>query len=690
VWIYFRRELPIAGRRTLAGLRAATLVIILFLLANPSLPGDGEPLGTTGPWLLVDASLSMTAAVPDTPAAAPDTPAAAPDTPAARTVGRSAWVDALERAVEVSTEDSHVASFGGPWIGPAPGTLERPEQPTSLLGPALDRALESGASEITVVSDMRIADQDVVLRRIAERAVPIRFEAVGPSGGRNAGIGRLQAPPSVSGGDSIPLEFTIISEGVTDSMDVRILEEGQPVRVLRAAPATARRESVLRVAVPAPPESGPVRYTAEVQFAGDMFPLDDRRDVLVEVDPEAGGLVLVSFTSDWEPRFLLPVLQQVTGLTPHGFVALQDGRFLALESGPKGGGIRETDEVRRRVEGAELLVVHGASARVPQWILEAAVAASRVIVFAADAKGPSTFGLRVAPVEGGEWYASTGPTPSVLSGALQETPWSGLPPLTGFLKAEEESVGDAPLRVQLQGSGPADPAMLMTTDGPRRRVTVLTAGYWRWAFRPGAGRVAYRRLWSALGGWLLANEPLSGGPGVRPTQAVSPVGSLQEWRSPTFRGGDLRVKIWAGREGFPSPQGGGGPPGRGDLTGPGDPSGVSGQAPGDAVVDTTVTIPETGVFELPGLPEGDYTYEVVGGDDETAGSGRFLVTSYSPEMGLPVMETAEPSGVEAPEVGESDALKRKGRPMRSHPLPYLVVLVLLCTEWVLRRRRGLR
>jgi len=632
-------------------LRGVTLAIVLLLLWNPNLPGGAGLPGANVPWILIDASVSMTSA----------SNSGAPTTEAG---GSSVWAEALERSRQLSGGDTHVATFGGPLIGPEPGDLEGPDRRQSLLGPTLDRAIESGASEVTVISDMRIADVAVVLRRLAASAIPVRFEAVGPSAGLNAGIGRFEAPRSVLRSDSIPLVFSVISEGVVDSLDVRVLEEGQVVSVLRAAPATPGRESVIRVSVATPDEPGPVRYSAEVMAIGDQFSRDDRRDVLVEVDPEAGGLVLVSFDPDWEPRFLLPVLERVTGLTPHGFIQLTAGRFLSLESGPGGGAIREVDEVRSRVEGAELLVVHGASADLPQWVSDAAISASRSVVFALDAEGAATFGHLVGTTRDGEWYASSDPTPSALAGTLVNTQWSSLPPLSRLLPGDGALTGDVPLMIQLQGSGQAEPAMVMTSEGSRRRVTVLSTGYWRWAFRAGAAREAYRRLWSAVAGWLLANEPLSGGPGVRPVEAVFPVGVAQDWRARELAGGELRVVV-----------------------------GVRGSAEG-AVLDTTITVPQPGVFKMPGLPEGDYTYQAFyqASDqafsvDEPVGGGRFLVDGHSPDMSLPVVPPPEATGSEA---GGTDASGPLGSPLRSLPLPYLIVLVLLSAEWVLRRRRGLR
>jgi hypothetical protein len=651
-WIYFHRELPISGRRTLAGLRALTLVLVLLLLWNPRLPVGGEAPTANVPWILIDASVSMTAVVSGSQT--------------------SAWAEAMDRVEELASGETHLATFGGPSIEHEPAMRDslvglaarRPELPSSFLGPALDQALDAGASRIAVISDMRISDEARVRGQVATSPVPIRFVTVGGTA-YNAGIGRFEAPPSVSRGDSIPLEFTVISEGVTDSLEVRVLEEGRLVRVVRVGPASGGREAVVRLSVTPPDESGPVRYSAEVVLAGDDFTLDDRRDVLVEVDPGAGGLVLVSFAPDWEPRFLLPVLEQVTGLTPHGYIRLGDGRFLTLESGPGGGGVRALEEVRRRVEGAELLVVHGASATLPRWVAEAARSAGRAVIFAVDAEGASTLGPLVDAPRTGEWYPSSDPTPSALAGRLVDLNWSSLPPLSGLLRGVEPLEGDVPLRIRLRGSGPAEPAMVLNAVGIQRRVTVLSTGYWRWAFRPGATREAYRRLWSAVGGWLLANEPLSGGPGVRPMASVVTVGAAQDWSAGNLRGEDIHLTIRSGE---------------------------------DALVDTTVTVGESGTFALPGMPEGDYTYLALGGDDVEAGSGRFLVGAHGSDRGVPVTTLAGTTGATAAAAATTTGLGvegsgisgPRGRPLRTQPLVYLLVLVLLSAEWVLRRRRGLR
>ena len=66
-------------------------------------------------------------------------------------------------------------------------------------------------------------------------------------------------------------------------------------------------------------------------------------------------------------------------------------------------------------------------------------------------------------------------------------------------------------------------------------------------------------------------------------------------------------------------------------------------------------------------------------------SGRFDVERYTGELRLPPVVDAV--GGDAAEGGAPAAA---GRPLRTHPLPFILVLAVLCGEWIGRRRRGLR
>ena len=102
------------------------------------------------------------------------------------------------------------------------------------------------------------------------------------------------------------------------------------------------------------------------------------------------------------------------------------------------------------------------------------------------------------------------------------------------------------------------------------------------------------------------------------------------------------------------------------------------------VLDTTLVSGGTagvGRFE-PGL----YDYSVFDENGEVVASGRFDVAARTDEM-LP----ARFSSVDA-EGAPSVAVVSEpvGRPLRTMFWPYLLVIGLLCMEWVVRRRAGLR
>jgi len=84
------------------------------------------------------------------------------------------------------------------------------------------------------------------------------------------------------------------------------------------------------------------------------------------------------------------------------------------------------------------------------------------------------------------------------------------------------------------------------------------------------------------------------------------------------------------------------------------------------------------------LPPGTYAYHALSGDG-VEHEGRFDVEARTLEM-LPVPEV--------PEAAEGEAVRQvrgtAGRPLRTLPWPYLLLLTSLCVEWIARRRVGLR
>lgn len=647
LWIYRRREPAVAGAGLLAALRGAALFLLLLLLWNPSVPAGGLPGGRPDV-VLLDVSLSMTAREPE---------------------GGDAWTRALEVARARAGAGERVLPFGS--AGAAPGIpAEGATGTTSRLVPALERAAELGANRVTLLSDLRLEDGAAAAVTARRLGLDPRVEAVGRPL-RNAGVAELELPRSVSRADSLPALVSVFGElpggaGGTDSITVEVREEDRLVASRRISLPDPGRTARLTLTLPPPAGSGVVVYRARALLDGDGFPDDDERLRTVAVDADEGGLVLLSLRPDFEPRFLLPLLRDVTGLPTRGFLAFTGGRYLSMDAGAVGDPSVDEAAVRRAAAAADLLVLHGVGGGAPAWVREVAATAPRVLVLPRDREGAAAAGITtLAPVPG-EWTPTPELPSSPLAPELAGVSLLNLPPLDGLLPAAPGLVGEVALRAQLQGRGAPEPILVLQQEGERRQAVALASGFWRWGFREGAPRDVYRRLWSGVAGWLLGGRAVAGGAGVRVVEAVVPRGAEPEWAGPSLAGMSVRIEAWP-------------------LESPDQPA-----------MDTVLVMGEDGRVHTAPLPPGGYGWRATAPGDEAPGEaaglpaeGRLFVEAWVAElMYAPVELEVEMAGVEVE--GEGVEAGRGGRPLRTHPAPFLLLLALLCGEWIGRRRRGLR
>ncbi|GMR13043.1 MAG: hypothetical protein BMS9Abin29_1240 [Gemmatimonadota bacterium] len=635
-WIYERRELPIAGRRILASARATSLVLIVALLWNPSVPAFGAD-DAFGRWTLLDGSLSMGAA---------------------GSGGVALWSEALRRARDREAVGDRIMVFGSGLGVPTDGLPDSAIlAPVSRLAPALERVWESGSRDVVVISDLRLSDPEAVGRALGRLGMSVRFDVVGDTP-RNVAVPVADLPALVASGDGLVADVSVRSMGtsVGDSVLVEVREEGDLRASRTIPPPPAGRLTRLQLSLPPSSSSGLVRYEIRASLAGDVFPDDDARVRFVEIDREGGGLVLVSLRPDWEPRFLMPVLEQISGLQGRGYLRLSEGRFVPLSVAGGASAVVDDAAVQGMVETAEVLVVHAASGDMPPWLTDALAGASRSIVFLDGAGGARSVGLGVGAPLSGEWYASAEIPPSALASSLAGVPWTGLPPLTGVLALTRAAPGLVPLELRLQGSGPAEAALVLQGTSGKRQAVVLASGFWRWAFRDGAPRAAYRRLWAGVVGWMLASDPLGSGPGVAPTERIVRRGDEVVWRAGSWVGLSLRFVV---------------------------------SSDGAAVADTVLVVDPLGDVRTGVLGPGTYDYRVESGDSvNVVGQGRFEVEAYTAELLTPVYRPTADSG----NISGIDSVGRDipGRPLRTYAFPYLLLVGLLSGEWIGRRRRGLR
>jgi hypothetical protein len=639
LWNYLRREVPVSGRWLLATVRALTLALIVILLLDPSIPAPPRATGGAATWVALDGSLSMGVAVEG-------------QTPP--------WERARERASDLQGRGNTLVAFGRGmrFAAEDPALLEQePSASATQLAPLLERALEAGAGEVIVLSDLRFADP-VAVRGLLRRGLSVRFEDLSVST-MDAGVARFELPAALS---SEGPSFAQLGVHASDSAAGRraTVEVREGDRLVFSRDVVLAEPGLIvdvPVELPPPQAQGSVRYEARVRLAQDAFPDDDARVAYGTVDPEEGLLVAVALVPDWELRFLLPVLEQVTGLSTRGYIRTTGDRYLATGGAAPPQGLVDADEVRRRMQSAEMVVLHGLSESDPEWLLEAASAARRVVLLPKDPSGAETVGVTARPPVGGEWYVSQEIPASPLTSDLAGATWQGLPPLSGLLPVVGDPDAASALDVQLGGDGSDESALLLQSDEDGRRAIVLATGFWRWAFRAGAPRESYRRLWAGVAGWLLGDPGLGGSAAVRPEKRVIARDDPVRWNAPGLAGQQVTLNV-----------------ARGDST----------------VLDTVLTPPEDGVLQTGALPPGTYRYRASwtaaeGGSAE----GNFDVEAYTDELRhAPARELLAAEAAEAGEDG--GGLVSSRRPLRTHPAPYLLLLGLLCGEWVVRRRKGLR
>ena len=247
-----------------------------------------------------------------------------------------------------------------------------------------------------------------------------------------------------------------------------------------------------------------------------------------------------------------------------------------------------------------------------------------------------------AAASDGEWYAADAP-PSPLAPALSGLPWDSLPPIT---------VGAAPPAGQWRalevrrGREEDRRVIIAGSDTPRRLVIVAASGLWRWRFRGGASSDAFTALWGSLFDWLAAER--ADRRAAIPTGIVVRAGEPVRWH----RGSavDSSVLVVLRRVA------------RSDST---RVDSMTLRFHGDATI-----------AESPALPPGLYTATVRGGSTMLAVNNAREWLPRSPR----VKAGAIGGGVPV------DAAPR----LRSAGWAYALLLVLLCAEWVVRRRLGMR
>ena len=240
----------------------------------------------------------------------------------------------------------------------------------------------------------------------------------------------------------------------------------------------------------------------------------------------------------------------------------------------------------------------------------------------------------------GEWFATAAPI-SPVSTSLSGTAWDSLPPLDVSATMPPNAEFDVLLTRRARRLDQR--VAIVGWERPRRVVVAGASGFWRWRFRGGAGSDAYISVWGSVLDWLAGER--ADARAAFPLNAAVRAGDVVQWRRGSGRDSLVRAVI---------------------------------VRRGSTVNDTLLLRFGEGnsSTESPALAPGVY-------DVRTTGGNSLLVVNPSAEL-LPRRPTVANGSI-----GSGAAL---GAAPRARDFSWLfgLVLVALCTEWLLRRRMGLR
>ena len=630
VWWYGRREEKVRGRVFAAVLRGTA--VFLFLSA-PWLPplSDGNDYGPRVA-ILVDFSRSMRYPV--------GAGAGATRMQAARVVadelGRersaSIWSFARTAAAIELTDLEGLEATGD----------------DSRVVDAIERARASGADSLVVVTDGELADREAA-RRLAERfGIALREVRIADDVER-IGIRFVAAPRMLTAGDTLEVRAEIVAAaGPGDSARVTLdFGPGLGEAVTVELPAAGRSvEAVFRVPADLASDSTEWR-PLDVSVEGVTPPWDAvaRARSWVGVSPEPTGAVMVSVDPDWETRYLSPVLERSIPGGARVFLRVSDGTWIRSGLRPMGG-IPESS-VRRAAESATLLIVQGDPSDLPGW-LESAARRRPAVMHLVRGTGPVPgTGVSVQEALPGEWYVAMPPPPGPVSAHLMGVAPQELPPLSRLYGSTGSAAGSV-LSGRRDRRGPESPIGLVGSAEGRRWAVVQGEGTWRWAARGDQGLALYRGLFAGLTRWLVertAPQP------IRLSDPYVRSGDSVRWRAaPEVR--DLALQLE-------------------------DASGM--------VVWSHSPADSTTSIAGPPLERGDARFVATG----TSGGAPFRIERPF-HVNARVEEMPNPVGSPL-DVRPDEAVGERAAPSSDPPVwPFAAAIVLLCVEWLWRRKVGLR
>ena len=638
-WVYSRMEIAISSWKSLAILRFLTLSMVLLLIWDPNIPVARTEIGQDTVWVLLDGSQSMRPTDQSRP---------------------GLLAEVMERLTEMEEMPLRIMLFGERPRFVSADSVESIDfrDELSRLSPALVSAAEAGASDVLVLSDFRIDDVEILDSYSQTYGLDVKFERLDMER-RNVGVEDFMVFRNDPLEETVTAQASIFSEGLQadELITIEIFEEENLVVSEEVNPISIGNTLMFEVELPINHEtSGLLEYRISLGILEDDFSLDNQKSTFIDMSFSDKEIVFLSMKPDWEPRFLLPVLSEVSGLSFEGFLSLGDDQFLSMNDIEGDESIVTESRVKRAVAASRILIVHGLAGDSPDWVVDALDNSSSTIAFIEDGTAASKMGVSTqqSTVEG-EWYLESSLKPSPLASTLSGIDLTSLAPLNAVLPMLDPNSHLRPIEFRRNGLGQIQAPLILNESDDSKQALVLASGFWRWSSRGGNSREVYRRLWSGVLGWLMASEVASNRRLVEPEVRVWSENDQSRWSAWGLVNNSIHLMIYKDEK---------------------------------LVQKTTVIINPESQFFINGLGLGSYSYradDINSGD--LLGSGRFKVENHSLEWFRVPRDLVDiysdlPSSTV---IGSGFS-----RPLHTYVIPYLLIIIFLSIEWIGRRQRGLR
>jgi uncharacterized membrane protein len=718
-WLtYARLALPLAtGRRALLiTLRATTLVLIVAFLLRPVVYVEAEGVSSGIVAILVDVSRSMRIA----------DGGSSPAQSSTRIARAASVVRDLQQQLGPGFQ-SDLVTFGESVSKGDINQLAAEARRSDLsgaLGSLVDRYKGRRLAGIVVISDGGdTAGQEAgTVKRLN---VPVFAVGVGsPQTARDREVINANAGEPLFSDSSIDLSVSAVSHGFgVTPVEIRVSENGRPIDVRRLTPSIDGAP-VHQVFTVSPPPSTPTVYTIEIPaVAGELAAENNVRRVLVPPQGRKRRLLLVEGAPGFEHTFLKRALQRDPGLEVDSVIRKgqnEEGRdtFIVQAGSTRSGALTDGYPVKR----AELFVydavvfgnVAGDFFTRDQLAMTADFVSERgggLLVLGArsfdraglvgtpleevlpvdftDRRAAFSSSSVAAPAANAVALTGDGATHPATRVAVtvedSRKKWSLLPPMAAAVALGAPRPGAQVLAVTSAGGAALRPAIVAQRYGLGRSMVFAGEASWRWRMmRPSTDNtfeLAWRQMtrWVASGAADAIEIPLTSVTLPGTTESISVLVRNEEFKPIGDAEVVFRVREPGGQERSMS---------------------AALSEPREGRYSTAVRFDQPGVYTVAAdIKRGTQSLGtttrplLVGGSDLEMAEPRLneaVLRRISETTGGAYVTAAEaakvPSLIRA---ADTESPPREMRDLWDNGWTLAMIIALLATEWVVRRRTGL-